>query len=313
MKKPKIAVSLWLFHTDLWTELWSLLSPFKDDIVLYIGLCKDNDNVSIERFLGQQDIEYIISYHENYGADIQSFLHHINDMISEPYFLKIHTKKSRWGVNLHVNWRQLLWHGLIGNSNIFKNNLFKISQNNTGAVCHPTMLLSKRESYHRTKIIELCQLLDIDYSAVKDGPFMAGNMFFGKTQLYKNQLCNHNKYNILLDKIKTETTKVNENPDGTFCHALERLFGYLVIHNYHKINVTDFDDYIMIYNTKLDKYFSMIEIYDDACYLLEDPNVYGKILSKNHESYIISWLHKENAHTQEYHTIERGIITQTIR
>jgi lipopolysaccharide biosynthesis protein len=311
MKQDKLAVSVWLYHTDLWPELYSLLYPFKDQIKLYIGLCKDNNNTAIIADIESQQFDHIVSYHDNYGADIQCFLHHLNYLITEPHFLKIHTKKSMWGVNLHVNWRTLLWHGLLGSSKIFDHNISQISQNNIGAVCHPNMLLSNRESYHQSQLIVLCNILDINYTKICNGPFMAGNMFVGKTTLYKKYFASSSTtYNAILNKLMSETKKVNENSNGTFCHALERLFGYIIPYTNHIFGTTQFSNEIKIYNKKLDKYLNLIETHDSHCYLLEDPNVYGQILFKNNGSYNISWLHKTNAVIQQYHTIEQGIITQ---
>ena len=312
MKNHKIAVSLWLFHIDLWPEIFSLLLPFADSIKLYIGLCNDNDNGPIIADLGAQSIDHIVSYHDNYGADIQSFLYHIKYLISEPYFLKIHTKKSMWGVNFHVNWRELLLHGLIGNRDIFDDNMAKISQNNIGAVCHPRMLLSKREASHTAQIVVLCKLLDIDYTKVRNGQFVAGNMFFGKTSVYKQNLMIDTKYSNLIDLIKPEQNKVNEHSNGTFCHALERLFGYTMSYAGYEFATTAFNNSIKIYNQKLDQYLNLIETHKTNCYLLEDPNVYGNILSRNSNSLIISWLHKKNTAIQKYVTIRDGIITQEI-
>lgn len=310
-QKHKLAISLWLFHTDLWPEFYSLLSLLDNRVKLYIGLPKNlsQENKTIFSDLNSLSYEYSVSYHDNYGADLQSFLYHLQ-LIQEPVFLKIHTKKSMWGVNFHVHWRQVLLHSLLGNAEILSNNLINISKQNIGMVCHPSMILSNRETNNASQIILLCELLNLDYLKVKNGEFPAGNMFFGKTELFKKYFAQKKIYKYIIDKLKTETDKVNEKKYGTFCHALERLFGYICSYNEYKIIGTEFNDIIQIYNKKLDKFFSMIELYNDHCYLLEDLNVYGKIIDKTNKTYTIQWLHKKPPTTQKYNNISSNIITQ---
>jgi lipopolysaccharide biosynthesis protein len=285
LQNNKVAVCLYLYHTDLWSEFKELLLPLSKYIKLYIGLCKDNDPLN-----DFSDFDYEISFHDNYGADVAPFLQQLK-LVKEPLLIKLHSKKSSWGFKHHINWRQMILNDLIGSEKIFLSNTKKMLDiQNSGILCNQTLLMNNREFSNRLKIIELCNRFNIDYTKVKESYFVAGNMFMAKTQIFDH----HIKKNVdsVLALLYNEKGKLDDRLGGTYAHSMERIFGY--INKYQNLSFI-YPDHEIIKILNIDapnkKYFSMIKMYNNYCYLLEDPNVYGYITNIKTETCTIKWHH----------------------
>lgn len=304
LQKNKIAVCLYLYHTDLWQEFKRLLFPIRDDITLYLALSKEHQFPELET----NEFSCKISYHDNYGADVAPFLHQLS-VIDEPYFVKLHSKKSFWGFKFHINWRHLILNDLLGSIEIFQSNIESLNSPRIGAICGKPLLMKNRELKNREKIKELCSLINMDYNIVKNSYFMAGNMFIGKTDLYRQTFIS---YMAQLDEIlQQEQGKISDTFYGTYTHSIERLFGYII--EYNKLNFANpKHKYIKILNTKAPnkKYFHMITTFDNHCYLLEDANVYGKIIDINSDTSLIEWTHMNTIVGQRYKIISPEYITK---
>jgi len=299
LKTNKVAVCLYLYHTDLWPEFKELLLPLSKYIKLYVGLCKDN--YPINDF---GDFDYHISFHENYGADVAPFLQQLN-LIKEPLLIKLHSKKSSWGFKFHINWRQMILNDLIGSEKIFLSNVKKILKtNNAGILCNQALLMKNREFRNRPKIIELCEKLNISYEKVKDSYFVAGNMFMAKTQIFDSHIKKNT--DTALSLLYNERGKLDDRLVGTYAHSMERIFGY--INKYQNLSFIHPDYKITkILNTEAPnkKYFSMIKMYNNSCYLLDDPNVYG-YYDKNKSTII--WHHLDKPIEQKYKLVNKNTI-----
>jgi hypothetical protein len=295
-----------LYHTDLWPEFKELLLPLSKYIKLYIGLCKDN--ATLNDF---DDFDHQLSLHENYGADVASFLHQLAH-IDESVFIKIHSKKSSWGFKYHVNWRQMILHDVISSKNLLKSNLnILFSKEDNSVLCNKILLMDNREFHNSAKIEQICNIINIDYSQVKNSQFMAGNMFMGKTSLYQKYITPHIEK---LDRLLyNEKGKVGDTFTGTYSHSMERIFGYIVkyenlkfCHPKHPI--------IKVLNPLAPnkKYFRMIKMYNNFCYLLDDPNVYGFVSSISKSTCSITWLHINHSAETIYDFIDSKIIQKRI-
>lgn len=302
LQNNKVAVCLYLYHTDLWPEFKELLLPLKKYIKLYIGLCKDNPNIN-----DFDEFNHQISIHENRGADVSPFLHQL-EQISEPVFVKIHSKKSSWGFKGHINWRQMILNDLISSPKIFKSNLkILLSNSNNCVLCNKVLLMQDREFLNSTKIQEICNTIDIDYSSVRGSDFVAGNMFIGKTDIYKRILGSH------IPKLKqllyNETGKLNDFVGGTYAHSMERIFGYIVKYTnmnfcFPKHKITK----ILNSQAPNKKYFQLVRVYNNYCYITEDPNVYGLIIDENDLQLNIKWFHMKQEQTQLYNKLNNNTI-----
>lgn len=268
---------------------------------MYLGLCKDNDNSEILNDLNSLKCQTKISYHENYGADIAPFLSQLHD-IKEPLFIKIHGKKTNIGTHNHVNWRSILLNDLIGGSDIVESNILALEDKSVGMISPRPLLWSNLEGSNSSKIQHLCSELNIDYNSVKDGYFVAGSMFMSRTKIFKS-IFTKNKIIKILELLSAETNKVQDIVNGTYSHSLERIFGYIIKFKNFTINFFN-HNYILIKNTDTQKIFHGIKLYTNFMYLLEDMNVYGKILTETDDTKLIQWYHLNSPIDQLYHLSE---------
>lgn len=303
--KNRVAVLLWLYHTDLWQEFKQLLLPLNKDIHLYLGLCQTqnlNINTIIEKESKNSFELCTVNYFSNAGVDVRPFLHQLCSLNpdSEPYFLKLHSKISKWGIDHGINWRAMLLHSLIGSKNIFTNNIRLLQSEQCGMVCNKTLILSNREYNHKSKIQEICNIIGIDYSKLENKNFCGGNIFAGNTKLYQQYLCN--KLSILDNKLLSEKGKTFDwNPAGTYSHSLERIFGYLVEDDNKNIIGSEIEQKLILLNKDgPNGQFNLIINYDNSCYIEEDPNVYGLVLEYVNNKLLIRWLHKARPVEQAY-------------
>jgi len=236
-----------------------------------------------------------LQFHDNYGVDIAPFIERVVsiDKNKYPYFIKLHAKSSLLGQYKHVDWGSILWDSLIGNQKSFNHNKHILSQSHIGAITQPFLIFNNRELNNTSKIKILCDIFNIEYNKVSNDQFMAGSIFMSKTDLFQKVLLKHKDYlNSLLSK---ETGKVDDRDfvDGTYCHALERVFGYMIKYQKLKIHSTSLYPVIKIYN-KTHKILHLHITYQNMVYLVEDFNICGSIQYKDNKYIIIEWHHLHN-------------------
>jgi hypothetical protein len=277
------AVLIYVFYTDIWDELYTLLLPLKDNIAIDIALCQDNDNSKILQDL--QSFNLIqIRYVENKGADIGPFLLQIQDLDSDkyPYFIKLHSKKSKIK---NFEWRYVLFNTLIGSKDIFQKNIDLLSSNPmVGAITDPTMIMT-RLANNKNHIKILCHTLNIKTT---DNRFMAGSMFASRTKIFQKYFTKS-----FIDHVYPllETGKVCDIQKGTFCHAMERIFGKIIHNEKLVISYHREDPLLTIYNVEHKKKFSIYKCYNNYCYTRSNKNlIFGYIYSIiNDDSVVLNW------------------------
>ena len=306
-KQSKAAILVWLYHTDLWSEICSLLEPLKNNINIYLGLCISNNNKEIVSDAEDKFQNISFQYFENSGVDVRPFLHQIQmlDPSKEPIFFKIHGKKSNWGFKNHVNWRTVLLHSILGSVDIFEETRNKLNQNNIGMVCNKNLIFQNRENNNKKKIIYLNNLLALNTTSPNKS-FCGGNIFASKTNLFKKYF-NNNVLQIIDPLLNKEICKVTDDkPGGSFCHALERIFGYIIDNEKQEIYRQELA-YIKIANSIANNgYFRLIVNYDGSCYIQEDLNVYGYIIQQQDNNLLIRWTHMDTITEQRYSKIEHN-------
>jgi len=303
----QIAVILSIYHINLWNNFKDLLLPFQDNINLYLCLYSDNGSQKDIISNANKLFNTKVSFHKNYGADISPFLQ-ILESVNEPYFIKLHSKKSLLGDYKQINWRNILLYDFLGNQDIFKKNYRTIRKINCGAIGNKNLLLHNNESYHSNQIKELCKILDINYANIKDYSFFGGNMFMSKTALFKKHFL---PYMDDLDKLLSkEIKKVIEKPTGTFSHALERIFGYIIPYNHLEFATVQHNTIKILNNKAPNGIFNMITLHNNDCYLQEDINVYGQILDTSSDNFSIRWNHLPSNPIQKYEYVGENTIIQ---
>jgi lipopolysaccharide biosynthesis protein len=300
-----VAVLLHVFHTDLWPEILSLLLDVKDLIAIDISLSENHDNKKILQDLKPFRI-IKIRYTDNHGVDISPFLHQIKELDPNlfPYFIKLHTKKSF--IN-KFHWRLVLFNALLGSKDILQSNIKKLETNTgIGAITDKTTIMSSIG--HNTQHIKLlCDFLHIDRALNKK--FMAGSMFMSRTHIFKKYLNSNTIYYI---DMLLEDGVVKDEHQGTFCHAMERIFGKIVHQEKLKISYTNLDPYIKIHNTTIKKTFILYKCdKNNYCYNF-DPihRVFGCIyhIAPDSSNVLIDWEHLPNYdhHFRLYHRLKDG-------
>ncbi len=276
-----------------------------------MGLCKDNDNSEILNNLNSLKCHTKVSYHENYGADIAPFLSQLTN-VSEPIFIKLHSKKSCAGRNKHIGWRSVLVHSLIGSQNLLNNNLNKLlNNNNIGIISNKEFIFKNLERKNGEYIKKMCCILNISYDDVRDSEFIAGTMFMSRTDLFQN-LFTKDIINFILKLLSAETGKVNDGYHGTYSHAMERIFTYIIKSSNLSIDYPELE-HIFVINDALgrDGLGKLIILNNDHCYIENDINIFGKILQKTDDYIEILWKHSERPVQQKYLYLNNDTLINT--
>ena len=289
-------VILWLYHTDLAQEFYDLLKPLEGLINIHLCLCKDNDNKeAVDIFKELKNVKRV-QYYPNIGADIYSFLEELS-FIETPYFLKLHSKKSFWGTNYHCNWRKVLLDTFIGDKNTFVRNT-NILRSGAGYLGCRCLTYLKKEGHHSDKINDLLKLIGCPKIKTHNKKFTGGNMFGGNTALFQRALL-HNK-NELLNLVSTESGKIDEDVSSTYCHSLERIFGYIgSLYEYRFLYAAP--TCLKILNPDKDRRSLNFRILpNNDIYCVDQANIYGKIYKKNKHFMNIKWLNVKDSSVQYY-------------
>jgi lipopolysaccharide biosynthesis protein len=295
----QLAISVYLYHIDMWDEIYGVLKNISTPYKLYIGLCTETLSAPFESKIKEDLVllgkPYVITYHENYGADIPAFLHHI-DIIEESYFIKIHSKKSKLGEHKQINWFTVLINDLIGSESIVCQNLYRLQSNQKiGILSNKNNIKYNLEYTNSDYIKNILAILNIDYEKVKNGLFVGGTMFMSKTSIYKSVFTKDHIISIN-NLLKQHRGKLSDNIIGTYAHAMERILGYVV--SYQKYYFKSIhNNTISINNHTTNKNYDLVIMYNKECYIKNFIGTYGKIIketvNKNFNEYTILWYNKE--------------------
>jgi lipopolysaccharide biosynthesis protein len=289
--RSKIAICIYLYHTNLWSEFKSLLKNIPNNYDIFLGLCEDNNNSSILDDIKSNNIKIKnIEYYANCGADIAPFLNQLKtiNFSKYKYIIKLHSKKSLFGTKTHVNWRSIILNSIIGSKKILKNNINTIDKDCSIGMLGPNGFVGSFESFNSKKIKDLCNILNMDYNKVKDSSFVAGSMFIVRSSIYKKYFTKTN-IDKLLEKIQNnqETGKLSDQSreGGTYSHSMERIFGYIITLENKKIHRIKVSNNIKINN------LSLIVCYNNDCYIYQDINCFGKYINIDDNKCLIEWKH----------------------
>lgn len=302
----KIPVFLHLYHLDLWQEFYNLLNPIKEKIILNLSLCKENRSKEIENLYLSNFENCNISFHPNAGVDILPFLKEFNNYnYKSDVFLKIHSKKSNFFKNL--NWRSVFLQSLIGSKKIFLSNIEQFKNEKIGIVSNKVFSNYSGENNNGEKIKEICDYLNLNYKKCKNSRFVAGSMFFGRYSLFSKYF-NDKSISFIEDKLIREKGKVTETKGSTYCHSIERIFGYIAKCENLKINYS-YEKTIKILNHKApENKLHLVKQYNNQCYIQENVCIYGKIIKETKSKIIIEWHHQKQIVCKEYVKISKNSI-----
>jgi len=224
-KKSEIAVVLHLFYVDLWPEIAEQLSSIPEPFDLFVSLPEEQENFRTEIQGNFPNAHIYIA--PNRGRDIAPFLEifQIISPFNYQFLCKLHSKKSTH-LSAGENRRQYLFSELLGSEQRVNEILRLMRQNaKIGMVVPKGFLLSgvDIDTFTNRKNLEtLASLLNIplhDYYF----EYPAGSMFWCRPSC--------------LEKLAGSGIQTADFPpergqlNNTLAHAVERIFGLLVIDN----------------------------------------------------------------------------------
>jgi len=300
----KIAVLIWIYHNDLTKEFISVLDNTTDIFDIYVGLCDKNNNSKTIFYLHTLQNVKSIQFYPNVGADIYSFIDQISLLSDQEYdyFIKLHSKKSKWGIHRICNWRAMLIDSLIGDLDNVKRNANIMKKYNYGCLGCCPLMYKNTEGLHKDKIAEVAKFINFNPDV---RIFVGGNMFMGDVKLYQKYII-PNKYN--LEKfLHKESGKVNEKHDGNYSHAIERILGYIGCEKGIGCSITNNLKIKAPKNLDINsKFLSFRHMYNDDIYCVRQPNIYGRVSHITPNQLNIIWTKKQGNILAKYIKIAKN-------
>lgn len=216
----KLAIQIHVYYLDVYKKMVELLKDYPYEYDLYItttDVDKKKEILNISKSLKYNKIK--IDIFENKGRDIYPFIKQMKKVYKKyDYILKLHTKKTE---AYNKEWFKYLMNNLIGNSLVVSTVLDYLNKN--GGIVFPTYHKNIIDMVclggNRPKIEELLKQMNLDSSKVNfdSFDFPAGSMFYAESKALKSIFELDDKY--------MEEDYDNLANDGTYAHAIERLFG----------------------------------------------------------------------------------------
>src|SRR3989339_1460197 len=219
--KPRIAVIVHLYYTELWDELAKHINNIPFNFDTYINLVENNYPENIIDKIKRTFPRAVVTSTPNKGFDIGGLMKQIQNINLEKYDLvcKIHSKKSKYKMtNYGDNWRKELLDSMLGSKRRVLG-IIKLFENKKIGMISSEKHISNKISTNEEKYLLLCDKLKIE-KKFQDIEYFEGTMFWCRSEI--------------LEKIKKigmktedfEDTRIKVN-DGQLAHAFERVFGAL--------------------------------------------------------------------------------------
>lgn len=218
----KIAIQIHVFYVDLLDELYKNLVEMPFEFDLYISTDTILKKGKIELFFKSKKIVPKVCVFENRGRDIYPFLEQMHLIIQNyDYILHLHTKKSKYDTYGDA-WRQYLYSTLLGNRNNIASIFYQFERKKGLGIIFPVpyesikgmMQMGGSKQYYDI----LCDRLNIKEQF--NNVFPAGSMFWAKVDSILPLFYAFNKFDFPSEK---------NQRDGTFAHAVERIFVVLAL------------------------------------------------------------------------------------
>ncbi|MBB3102458.1 glycoside hydrolase family 99-like domain-containing protein [Azomonas macrocytogenes] len=229
-----LAVVVHSFYPDILEEIIERLKKTGNTQLKLFVTCPEDKASEVENILARSGFEHLLLPTTNRGRDVLPFFKILPHIFNGHHrtILKLHTKKSKHRDD-GDKWRDDLYEKLIS-SMTGAQHLFK-EVPEIGMI-GPAGHILPMDSYwgsNEKNVLKLAARLGISQEQVFDLPFIAGTMFFCRTisllPLYKL---------VAEDDFELEAGQT----DGTFAHAMERIFPILMISLNLKIIDTDNND-----------------------------------------------------------------------
>lgn len=230
----KILVHLHLYYQNMLPEMLGYLANLDGyDYDLYVTVVKPEAQ-SINQLKDFKPDAKIIAV-ENRGYDVAPFVYVLQqvDLNSYDYIIKIHTKQTLKSKAYLPNvtfvknqWRNLLF-GFMENKEQFRQTIALFDDQDVGMVSHYNLIIKAKteDKVANQRADGLMQKMGL---VSKEKKYVAGTMFMVRAGLFK-PLQNHPHQ---LEDFELYNQDVL---GGSLAHAYERLFGYVISAQKHKI------------------------------------------------------------------------------
>ena len=184
----------------------------------------------------------------------------------------------------------------------------KLERKDIGLVGSHSFIMRDNEYTNHNKILELCSLFNIDYLKLRLKSFIGGNVFAAKTKNFTPLLYNDKVKELLSQEIGL----IKDDDGGTYVHSMERLFGYMAEYHNQTIYGGPHNTQIVL-NTKIKKHrLHLVKLYNNNCYMQENPNVYGEIIQEDHNKIVINWLNVVEHPPQTYKKYPKYLLNTNV-
>lgn len=230
----KIAVIVHAFYLDVLEDIISMIDNIEPQPMLFISVAADVNIDEVSNFLSIRGYQaFKIASVKNRGRDVAPFLVEFSEELkSYDVCCKIHGKKSLYAGSEQSNWRNHLYHNLLGSKEIVRDITNAFKENKALGIVYSdsldllpywgyTWLTNKHLISFALEKIKMPFIANIANYTYFDYP--AGNMFWFRPNAIKQIL----DAEFLLHDFPEEPIP----NDGTLAHLIERLFCFVSIAN----------------------------------------------------------------------------------
>ena len=233
--KKKIAVQVHVYYIDIYLHIIELLKNFPYDIDLYITTTDKSINNKVLKIAQEARFKNVkVESYGNKGRDIYPFICQMSKVYKKyDFILKLHTKKT---LSYDNDWCEYLLNNLIGDKYKIVTLLDYLDKN--GGILYPVYYKSVLDMLsvggNKNNIDELMNNMNFDISKIdlNSFDFPTGSMFYVESNILKELF--------EMDKGYMDKDFNNECIDGTYAHAIERIFGILPLIKNKKISLFKF-------------------------------------------------------------------------
>lgn len=275
LKDKKIAVLVHVYYEDLIEECFDFIQEIPEEIDVLIYSANENTRYASKKAIVARKLKNCkVIAKNNRGRDFSALLVAARDIItSYDYICFIHDKKSHGGspVTSGKTWMFQMWESLLGNRDYIYNILDTMEADESLGLLVPAEPFHSEaiggigwtwaQDYNKT--IELANMIGIKANFDPDKhPIALGTAFWCK----REALAPLFDYKFTYQDFPNEPMPI----DGTVCHALERIIGYVAqSQGYYMAYVMD-SEQAAIRGTKLNTYMT------DAMTILRNENIWDR-------------------------------------
>lgn len=216
----RLAVIIHAFYLDVLEDFLTEIkkNASKLELKIYVSVPFGNTDAAL-KILNEYGLDYILTEVQNLGRDVLPFIKLARMAAKDgfPVMLKLHTKKSKHRDDGDI-WRNELVQQLVGKGSLLKNHQKIIADQSIGLLCPAGHLVPLKNHWggNAEHCAKLAARLGYEFEQIVDMDFAAGTMFFAQMRAILPLL------NLAIDD--EDFDEELGQTDGTFAHAIERVF-----------------------------------------------------------------------------------------